>query len=106
MLVVRSLDDLRKRRLHGVHVLEWWQPQVKALAAGTILGHAHEASAMAEVVAAVVAASDGGRLAEVSVVVHVVTSFVFHEAPQKLPVASCQRKQRSVGDCPGMVLQF
>ena len=49
------------------------------------LGHAHEAYAIAEMVAALAATGDGGGLAEASGVVNVSAGFVFaHKSPSKV----------------------
>lgn len=44
-----GFHELGERRLHGVHVFERRQVEWTGLAAGAGLGHAHEASALAEV---------------------------------------------------------
>ena len=81
-----GLGELGERRLYGVHGFERREYQVEALAAGAILGHAHEAGTVVEVVEAKVTVGDGGRVADVAVVVDVSASAVVHGAPQE----SCQ----------------
>ncbi len=77
-----GLGELSERRLHSEHRFERRELQVEALAAGAILGHAHEPGTVPEVMKAKVTVGDGGGVADAAVVVNVSASFVFgHESP-------------------------
>src|SRR5271166_2015686 len=66
-----GLDQLVEGRLHGKHVFEGRELEVKALVAGAGLGHAQETGAVAQMIGAVVAAMSGGGVASAAVVVGV-----------------------------------
>jgi hypothetical protein len=66
-----GLDDLSERQVNRGGIFGRRQEELEALVEGAGLGHAHEASAMAEMIETELASSHGGGATLVSVVVEV-----------------------------------
>ena len=86
-----GLDQMVECRLHGEHVFQRGKAEVEALAAGAELGHAHEASAVAEMEGTVALSADGDGVASAAVVVEMGTGtkwFGVHECSLRAAISN------------------